>query len=204
MKKTLHAVIVGLALLPLVAGPAIAAWPLTRRTTYVANTAPAIKAADLNAMQDVVGDMLEGDYSYKGLVIDGTGGAAATPVAGSIKVSRTIVGATVPTATAAAGELTKSMVPICWAHVDSAAGLQQGANVAGLARLALGVYSITCERTPADPTKTTVIATVDSANPRVITAVPYSDGGKAAATVRVWDLGSVAKDEYFSVIFYGE
>lgn len=204
MKKTLHAMIIGLALLPLFAGPAIGAWPLTRRTTYVANTAPAIKAADLNAMQDVVGDMLEGDYSYKGLVIDGTGGAAATPVAGSIKVSRTIVGSTMPTASAAAGELPKSLIPICWAHIDAVAGLQQGANVVGASRSALGVFSVTCNRLTANPTKDTVVVTVDSASPRVATAVPYSDGGNTAATVRIWDLGGVAKDEYFSVIFYGE
>ncbi len=35
----------------------MAAWPDTRLTTYVANSVPAIKAADLNAFQDAIGDV---------------------------------------------------------------------------------------------------------------------------------------------------
>lgn len=183
---------------------ALAAWPLTPRTTYVAGTTPAIKAADLNAFQEAFNKIFLGEWSLKGVVVDGTGGAASSPVAGSVVVSRSIVGNTMPTPSAAAGELPKSLVPICWAHIDAVAGLQQGANVVGASRSALGVFSVTCNRQTADPTKDTVVVTVDSANPRVAVAVPYSDGGNTAATIRIWDLSGTAKDEYFSVIFYGE
>jgi hypothetical protein len=54
------------------------AWPLTRRTTYVNDSPPPIDADDLNAIQDEFGKTYRGETSFKGITIDGTGGAAVT------------------------------------------------------------------------------------------------------------------------------
>jgi|SRR5579871_1814606 len=66
------------------------AWPLTPLTTYVANSTPAIKAADLNALQKFDNDVMLANLSFRALKIDGTGGvdlSGAPPAAGSLSVS---------------------------------------------------------------------------------------------------------------------
>lgn len=67
------------------------AWPLTPLTTYLPGSLPAIKSADLNAIQSAINRAFLGTYSYAGLVIDGTGGQDAAPIAGGLKTSGPVV-----------------------------------------------------------------------------------------------------------------
>lgn len=61
-------------------------WPSTPLTSYVAGTAPAIKASDLNAFQSGINGLINGTYSLAGGVIDGTGGAVVVPTANALRV----------------------------------------------------------------------------------------------------------------------
>ena len=50
------------------------AWPLSNLTSYLANSTPTIKAADLNAIQTAIGAILTNVYTFKALQVDGIGG----------------------------------------------------------------------------------------------------------------------------------
>lgn len=63
------------------------AWPLTPLTTYLPGGLPAIKASDLNAIQDAINKAFLGKYSFAGLVVDGTGGNATTPLPGGLSLT---------------------------------------------------------------------------------------------------------------------
>ena len=104
------------------------AWPLSRYQDYVDNTAPAITAAFLHALQDAVSKIYLGTQTVKALVIDGTGGSAATPNAGALSVSRVTSGASAPTSAAAAGELTKNLVPLGWARAPEASACRSSTS----------------------------------------------------------------------------
>src|SRR5690349_3399956 len=67
------------------------AWPLTPLTTYLPGSLPAIKAADLNAIQSAINRGFLGTYSYAGIVVDGVGGQDAAPIAGGLKTSGPVV-----------------------------------------------------------------------------------------------------------------
>ena len=66
------------------------AWPSTPLTSYVSNTVPAIKAFDLNSFQMGVNGIINGTYSHKAVVIDGTGGTLATPLSGALILTQSI------------------------------------------------------------------------------------------------------------------
>jgi len=74
------------------------AWPLTPLTTYLQSSLPAIKAFDLNAVQDAITRILRGTYSLAGLVLDGTGGGDGTPPPGGIQASGTVSAARISAA----------------------------------------------------------------------------------------------------------
>jgi hypothetical protein len=58
------------------------AWPLTPLTTYLAGSLPAIKAFDLNQIQQAINSAFGALWSFKGLAVDGVGGQAVNPAAG--------------------------------------------------------------------------------------------------------------------------
>jgi len=91
MKRTARHFLIALAIVSC-ARIAVAGLPLTPNTTYVANSTPVIKAADLNQLQTYLSGLYSALYSVKALVIDGTGGAGVTPLAGSARVSATVSG----------------------------------------------------------------------------------------------------------------
>jgi len=63
------------------------AWPITPLTTYLPGSTPAIKASDLNAIQDAINKAFLGKYSFAGLIVDGVGGNAAAPPAGGLSLT---------------------------------------------------------------------------------------------------------------------
>lgn len=113
------------------------AWPLTPRTTYIADSTPAIKADDLNALQEGVNRALLGTYSYAGLVVDGAGGAPVAPDPGSLRASGIVsVGASAarnaaPTPVIIKGAVYRESCLLAFALIDPAApgNLRYGFNI---------------------------------------------------------------------------
>lgn len=135
------------------------AWPLTAMTTYVANSLPAIKAADLNALQTFAGAVLTNTYSFKSVQVDGTGGAASTGTSGYVEALTLYATANRSSATAGAGQavvvgnIWRDTIPIAYAHVDNtvgAAALVRGVNIAagGIAWQANGRVRVTLTNGP--------------------------------------------------------
>lgn len=178
MGKLLRSLFLGIFLAALVIGPAWGAWPLTPLTTYVANSTPAIKAADLNAMQDAIVRVIGGTYSIKGIAIDGTGGNVVSAAPGSLSVSRVSSGIAVPTTSTPKGELSASMVPLCWGRFDSTGSIIRGANIFSATRTALGRYSVVCNTVITDHTSASAIATSGSLGVFVATSTDNGGGGK--------------------------
>lgn len=212
MKNIVTKLLLLLALLPLAVGPALAAWPTTPLTTYVSGTTPAIKAADLNAFQTAINKILLGEYTYKGIVVDGTGGAGTTPNAGSVTVSRTASGTSAPTTQLAAGELTKAMVPMGWASINAAGDLVRGLNVyddpgvlGGATHVGAGLYDVIFHTVPTNPLTGACIATPKVSFPRFIQCYTSADGaGRLKATVFIWNSAGTATDTEFHVVAYAE
>lgn len=211
MKKLL-ALLGVLALLPLLLGPALAAWPLTPLTTYNAGTTPVIKAADLNGFQSAINDLFLGNKTHKAISVDTVGGTpvvGATPgmvAAVNLLVSRATMGGTTPTATVAPGEIAKASTPLCWAQVTGAGALLKGFNVFSTARNAQGDFRVLCNSFSASQTGPGIVATCTGfgGQPCVATAFEYLNGGHLGATVRIWRFNGNPVDDDFSVAVFGE
>lgn len=138
------------------------AWPLSRLTTYIANSVPAIKAFDLNEIQDKLADLYAGLRSIKGLVVDGVGGVAATAVAGAVQVSASVVGLAMPTAVTQLGLLAKEHIPAAIGHfaLNAPPTLLAGINIKDTSRAGAGDYTVTFSFKPPglDATRAVVIA----------------------------------------------
>ncbi len=116
------------------------AWPLTPLTTYLPASTPAIKAADLNAIQDAITQAFRGTYSYAGIVIDGAGGNVVAPDAGSLRATGIVaVGASaartsVPTPAIVKGAIYRESCLLAFALIDQAApgNVRYGFNIASV------------------------------------------------------------------------
>lgn len=124
------------------------AWPLTPLTSYVAGTTPAIKAADLNAMQATTNQQIAGTVTVAALVCDGTGGSAATPVAGTIKPSSVASGVGLPNTAVPWGTCYKDQVLFGGARVNSGGTLATGLNVKTINYTASGQYEVVLNGQP--------------------------------------------------------
>jgi len=81
------------------------AWPLTPLTTYLASSLPAIKAFDLNAIQNAITRIVRGTYSLAGIVLDGNGGGDANPPPGGIRASGAVSAANLAATAATASPI---------------------------------------------------------------------------------------------------
>lgn len=133
------------------------AWPLSRYQDFVDNAVPAIASAFLHAVQDAQNHVYRGTQTLKALVVDGTGGAAATPTAGdivasrSVRVGRAVSGTSAPTPSAALGEIGVGVSAWGWGACDGT-GLTRGVRVDSFVRNAAGDYTITFSAGLGDPT----------------------------------------------------
>ena len=172
------------------------AWPFSRLRTYVANTTPTIKAADLNALQDKIIGLFAGTLSTIGLVLDGTGDQAVTPKAGGLKVTGEFSGTIAPTTDMGAGVLGLSNVCQGWARITSAGALVRGHNVKGVVKNGVGDYTITFNWQPVHGAELcpsyTVIGTGVAVTHECESGV--DGGGYAIVQVRVFDLLGAAAD----------
>jgi hypothetical protein len=188
------------------------AWPTTPLTTYLPASLPAIKSADLNAIQSAINRGFLGTYSYAGIVIDGTGGQDATPVAGGLKTSGPIVaGGAVTIGGAAFGKSLPTPIPVPGAiYSDTriiAAGffyanatMYGGFNIASIARfpnIATGTFLIGLSVTSGAQ----MLVPVANGTSNCIAQATMQDG--KTIRVDVFNLQGTPIDQPFNLIVVG-
>lgn len=160
---------------------ALAALPLTPSTTYVANSPPPIKAQDLNDLQKYLAGLYSATYSVKALTVDGTGGNAASPPAGTVTVATSLGGfkntAPFNTGSIPWGSMSRESALLCGGRCTLVAGTITGCggpNIRQVVKNGTGDYIITCDSagpnanrhfvtvTPLDGTPLPVVATVQT------------------------------------------
>lgn len=196
----------GLLLLLVLVVPmlALAALPLSRSTTYVAGTPPAIKAADLNAMQDWIAALFSGTHTVVAGAADGIGGVPIGLQPGTYLAGRYGAETTVPTVTAIqAGQLNRESVPVGMAHLDTACGVYGVFNVASIAAGVPGVCIVTFKFQPrnTDPNRTLVHVTGhNAANVTCRPTVLALDGSnQLRVTVGCQDSAGATQASAFSI-----
>lgn len=211
MKPTIQRIAIALAVVACTR-IAIAGLPLTPSTTYVANSTPVIKAQDLNDLQRYLAGLYSAVYSVKALVIDGTGGSAVTPVAGTVKVSASVSGfSTAPPFTLASvpwGQIDKEQALLGAARCTTVAGTLGscgGFNIKSVTRLSAGLYRV--DFNTAGPNATRHVASVSTENSSPVLAVINSatiSGGGYRVDVEFYDLaGSHVDTTVFHVMATG-
>jgi len=172
------------------------AWPKTPLTTYVADNAPAIKAADLNSLQDATNQIINGTYTLQAVVVDGTGGSAVVPVNGTSKVSAMLTETAVPGTARDSGLDCVGTRVWGWVNFTGAGVLKRGYNVKAFSRTGVGLYTVEFYGAPADPDFCNVQGTAIAAGTAVIvTAKPYlSGGGTLAVDIAIYDAAGALVD----------
>lgn len=165
------------------------AWPLTPLTTYVAGLAPAIKAFDLNSLQNAINRIVGATYSLAALVVDGTGGAIVSAVAGTTQVSATLTETAVPGTARAVGLDCVGTRPFGWVNFTGAGVVKRHYNLKAFTRTGTGSYTAEFHGAPADPDFCFVSGTTTAAGLALMISVkPYlSGGGDLALDIRIHD-----------------
>lgn len=165
------------------------AWPLTPLTTYVAGLAPAIKAFDLNSLQNAINRIVGATYSLAALVVDGTGGAIVSAVAGTTQVSGKLTETAVPGTARAVGLDCVGTRPFGWVNFTGAGVVKRHYNLKAFTRTGTGSYTAEFHGAPADPDFCFVSGTTIAAgSARMISVKPYlSGGGDLALDIRIHD-----------------
>lgn len=179
------------------------AWPNSRITDFIARQTK-IAATFLNALQDWIVAVSTATVSLKAVVVDGTGGAAATGVGGTVKVSRKASGTTLPMAAVGAGEISSGAVIVAWGWMTGAGGILAGYGLAGTApyKTALGTYNIPTQLNLA---RFAVLASSNTVG-YVTTASGQFNGGLGVieAVIRTQDLAGADADAPFFFLVLGE
>lgn len=172
------------------------AWPKTPLTTYVADNAPAIKAADLNSLQDATNQIINGTYTLQAVVVDGTGGSAVVPVNGTSKVSAMLTETAVPGTARDSGLDCVGTRVWGWVNFTGAGVLKRGYNVKAFSRTGVGLYTVEFYGAPADPDFCYVGGTAIAAGTAcIVTVKPYlSGGGTLAADIAIYDSAGALVD----------
>lgn len=164
------------------------AWPLTPLTTYVAGLAPAIKAFDLNSLQNAINRIVGATYSLAALVVDGTGGAIVSAVAGTTQVSATLTETAVPGTARAVGLDCVGTRPFGWVNFNGGV-VKRHYNLKAFTRTGTGSYTAEFHGAPADPDFCFVSGTTIAAGSALMISVkPYlSGGGDLALDISIHD-----------------
>ena len=146
------------------------AWPSTTLTTYTANTAPAIKAADLNAFQTGINGIVNGTYDLQAVTLTaGTPGAVVTAVNGSLIAARSVFDSAVPSPnTLTAGEVCKNSAPSAVGRFEgtlAGINLRSGYGIHDKLRNSPGSYLITLQAVPTGPSTNTVVVLISGEAP---------------------------------------
>lgn len=168
------------------------AWPNSRLTTYVANSTPAIKAADLNALQDGIIRLVGGTWDLQGVTLTaGTPGSIVAPVPGSLIASRSVYSTTIPTpSTLSEGEHFRESAPAaCGSFAGTGMGLilKSGFGIAARSRITTGDYTVTLQRVPSGLTADNVVAVVSGIADLIASASVSLDGAnRPVLSVRLY------------------
>lgn len=185
--------------------------PLTPSTAYSAGALPAIKALDLNALQQYLAGLYSGQYTVKSLTADGTGGAAATLPDGLLRASGLVTHAATPAPVDyPAGTVAQGTVARGWV-VCSVGGLfARGYKVLSVSLTtpfpaSHGDYTIVFDTSPSDTSWPCPWATVLYQDvPRIINVEPGVSGGKQTLRVQVFSLAGNLVQTSFAAGFFGE
>lgn len=154
------------------------AWPLTPLRTYIANSLPAIAAADLNSIQSAINWLFGGVKTVASVEADGTGGAPSTASAGNVVAAGSVVTAfgdvssgrdvlatrkvsasgAISSATPGVGQsvspgaIYKDTAPIAWGWIQNngAITVVRSANVSSVTHNAAGAVSVVLASPPAN------------------------------------------------------
>ena len=192
------------ALVLLVPLLAYAALPLSRSTTYVAGSTPAITAGDLNALQDWLAAIYSGTHTVKSGAADGVGGVSVGMQPGTFLAGRYAAETSVPTTTVIeAGQVNRESVPTGMAHLDAACGIYSVFNVGTITPGVPGVCVLTFQFKPrnTDPNRTIVHVTEHNAtNVRCRPTVLALDGSNnLRVTVACQDPAGATTASAFSI-----
>ncbi len=182
------------------------AWPLTPLTTYVAGLAPAIKAFDLNSLQNAINRIVGATYSLAALVVDGTGGAIVSAVAGTTQVSATLTETAVPGTARAVGLDCVGTRPFGWVTFTGFGVVERHYNLKAFTRTGTGSYTAEFHGAPADPDFCFVSGTSMTAGLALMIGVkPYlSGGGDLALDIRIHDHTATLADAAAAVLAMAE
>lgn len=177
------------------------AWPNTPLVDFIARQTK-ITASFLNALQAWINALSTAAVSLKALVVDGTGGQAATGTGGTIKVSRKAADSSLPMAAVAGGELSCGGVPVAWGWISDTGFLTFGYGLAGSTpyKTATGTYVIPLQLLLA---KVAIIA-VSATKGKVATASAQVVAGKTNAVISTTDLAGNDSDTSFFFAAFGE
>lgn len=172
------------------------AWPSTALTTYVAGSAPTIKAFDLNAFQSAINGIVNATYSLAAVVADGTGGAIVATTAGTTQVSATLTETTVPGTARAVGLDCVGTRVWGWVYFTGGGSVSRGYNVKSFSRVAAGLYTVEFYGAPADATACNFQGTPWAGGlARIVHVKPYlSGGGNLAADIAIYDVAGALAD----------
>lgn len=165
------------------------AWPSTPLTTYIAGSAPTIKAFDLNAFQSAINGIVNATYSLAAVVADGTGGSIVATTAGTTRVSATLTETAVPGTARAVGLDCVGTRPYGWVNFTGAGVVKRHYNLKSFSRTAAGSYTAEFHGAPSDPDFCFVTGTsIAAGSARIVGVKPYlSGGGDLALDITIHD-----------------
>lgn len=179
--------------------------PLSPSTTYVPNSTPPVKAADLNDVQKYLAGLYTGVYSVKSLDVDSVGGGPSLALPGTLQLYATFTGTTAPTPALRAGALTSAAIPLGWAYLNSGGTLIRGYNVFSTSRVSAGYYEVVFNASPADPSNSCAVASPrQNLAPAMSGTFAFGSSGKQGVRVAIWDKNGAPLDSNVYVIVFGE
>lgn len=162
----------------------------------MANSTPAIKAADLNAIQDGIVHLVDGTWEIQGVTLTaGTPGSIVAPVPGSLVAARSVFSSSVPTpSTLVDGEHFRESAPAsCGSFAGTGMGLilKSGFGIAARSRVTTGDYTVTLQRVPTGPTADNVVAVVSGLADVIATCSVSLDGmNRPVLSVRLYGIAA--------------
>lgn len=177
------------------------AWPLTPYRSMV-DGSTFWDAALGNALQTGTNGIVAGTYSLAATVVDGTGGATVSPVAGTSKVSTNLISTATPSPAFVPGTLYKDLVAVAGGYITNggAAAIGCGFGISSVSRTGAGIVQINLLNTLASTSKCFLTATIATSG-----TVFWFAGSTTttAVVIGTTDTSFTAADKNFAFVLYG-
>jgi hypothetical protein len=162
-------------------------------------------AADLNSLQDAINRMINATYSHKAVVVDGSGGAIVTPLAGTTLVSANLLEATVPGTSRTRGTDCIGTRPWGMAVITGSGTFKKGFNCKSASRTGVGQYQFEFYGLPSDPTWTNCTGSASSPGTALsLTFQTAAFAGNLLVSVDVRDGANALTDALVNMLVYAE